>query len=305
MASDLALGKDLGGPLNILWGRKQVLRIAYGSTTLWLAPVIYVSPDIDGGLLSEVAAWVDEIPIIGPFLGAGIGLIGELIAFLIPDGILSILGRVTSIMRSQATCNTDDSFVEVVVGSTGYKGLVTDVLAHYDESGAGRSGVGFRLIDSTLAMIVRTSSVTSVVEGCGLYRIGDVLRLETYGPAHLHTLFRNGQVVGFYSDLGGLTLGAGHRSVAVSMQAEIATVGGARSNSPNFASLLAGDLQTVLTPVGSAGSAGGANAPKVTGGIDFDVQDVSASPGGAGSGGGADHPWSVVLAPGWTWLDQQ
>lgn len=313
MAFEMALGGDGGGPMNMFVGTAQVVKVVYVDSslteeTLWVMPVISITSDIDGGLLNEVAAWVDEIPIIGPFLGAGIAFIGDLIQFLIPDGIAAILGTVTNVMRSEGTTATDDCYVEVVVGSVGYKGLITDVLTHYSENGSAAQGVGFRLMDSTLAIVQRSGGVTNVVEGCGLYQIGDVLRLETYGSLHAHSLYRNGSLVGIFSDLGGLTLGAGHRAVSLAMQAEVATVGGARSTSPNFTSLIAGDLQTVLTPAtGGAGSASGADAPTTVGGDDpFDgFSDNSADPGGAGSAGGADHPWSVVL-PSWaTWLDQQ
>jgi hypothetical protein len=164
------------------------------------------------------------------------------------------------------------------------------------------------MVDSTLAIVQRSSGVTVVVEGCGWYQIGDILRLETWGLAHLHTLYRNGKIVGVWDDVGGITLGAGFRSVALSMQAEVATVGGARSTSPNITSLIAGDLQTILgTLIGAAGAAGGADAPTTAGGDDpfAGLTVVSADPGGAGTTGGADHPWSIVLPPGLTWLDQQ
>lgn len=305
MAADLALGGDAGGPMNMFIGSQQVVGVYWGDVALWTQPVITITADVDGGLLSEIAAWVDEIPIVGPFIGAGIALIGDLIQFLIPDGILAILGTVTSVMRSEGTTATDDNFVEVVVGSIGYKGLITDVLAHYPGSGSASQGMGFRLMDSTLALIQRESGVTTVVEGCGLYQIGDTLRLETHASLHWHQLFRNGQTVGIWDDVGGLTLGAGYRTVAMSMQAEIATEGGARSTSPNFSSLIAGDLQTNFSlAMGGAGSASGADAPTTSGGDDpFDFSDVSADPGDAGGTGGANHPWSIVLPASLAWLD--
>lgn len=308
MAADLALGGDQGGPMNMFVGTLQVQAVYWSDedstvTALWTKPIITITADVDGGLLSEIAAWVDEVPIIGPFLGAGIGLIGDLIQFLIPDGILAVLGSVTSVMRSEGTTDTDDNFVEVVVGSVGYKGLITDVLAHYPGDGSGTQGVGFRLMDSTLALIERTSGTTTVQGGCGLYQIGDTLRLETHASLHWHQLFRNGKTVGFFDDLGGLTLGAGYRTVAMSMQAEIATEGGARSTSPNFSSLIAGDLQTNFSlAMGGAGSTSGADAPTTSGGDDpYDFSDVSADPGGAGGSGGADRPWAYVLNG---WLSQ-
>jgi len=296
MAADLALGKDQGGPLNMFWGSKQVLKVAYGSTTVWLQPIINISPDFDGGLLSELEAWVDEIPIIGTWLGAGIGLIGDLIAFLIPGNILAILGKVTSYLRSEAVTATDDQFVEVVVATKGYTGLATDVLCHYNEDGSGHQGIGFRLMDSTLAMIQRSGGVTNVVEGCGWYQINDTIRLETWAAAHYHTLLVNGQIRGIFDDLGGLSIGAGFRAVAMAMQAEVATSGGSRSNSPAFKSLIAGDLQTFMDVVASgAESSGGADHPTTVGGVDYDPYDVTANPGGAGAQGGADHTWSYVL----------
>lgn len=309
----MALGRDQGGPMNIFLGTQQIVKVIYvtgalAEETLWTQPIITITSDVDGGLLSEIAAWVDEIPIIGPFIGAGVAWVGSLIQFLIPD-IAAILGTVTNVMRSEGTTATDDCYVEVVVGSIGYKGLITDVLIHYSEDGTGNQGVGFRLMDSTLAIVQRSNiglgASTAVVEGCGLYQIGDVLRMESYGELHVHTLLKNGQVVGIFDDLGGLTMGTGHRAVALSMQGEVATQGGARSTSPSFASLIAGDLQTVLTPAsGGSGLAVGVDAPTIVGGDDpFVLGDNSAQPGGAGLGVGADHTWSVVL-PGWlTWLD--
>jgi hypothetical protein len=291
--------------MNMFVGTKQVVGVYWSDassvvTALWTQPVITITSDVDGGLLSEVAAWVDEIPIIGPFIGAGIALIGDLIQFLIPDGIAAILGTVTSVMRSEGTTATDDNYVEVVVGSTGYKGLITDVLTAYPGNGSAAQGVGIRLMDSTLAIVQRSGGVTNVVEGCGIYQIGDVLRLENYGALHSHTLFKNGQVVGIFDDLGGLTLGAGFRTVALSMQAEVATIGGARSTSPSFSSLIAGDLQTIIEPAsGGAGATGGADAPTTQGGDDPFVFDNSADPGGAGGTGGADHTWSQVLPAWW------
>lgn len=305
MAADLALGADQGGPMNMFWGSRQVVGVYWGSVALWVQPIITITSDVDGGLLSEIAAWVDEIPILGPFLGAGIALIGDLIQFLIPPGIAAILGTVTNVMRSEGTTATDDNFVEVTVGSIGYKGLITDVLAHYPDNGGGAQGIGFRMVDSTLAIVQRTAPLgfasTSVMEGCGLYQIGDVIRLETHASLHYHQLFRNGQTVGIWDDAGGLTLDSHHRTVALSMQAEIATIGGARSTSPNFTRLVAGDLQTNFSlATGGSGSAGGADAPKVTGGDDPFVTNVSADPGGAGSAGGSDHPWSLVLPAWWS-----
>jgi hypothetical protein len=313
MSFDLALGGDPGGPMNMFMGNNQVVKVIYVNNTLteetlWTMPIITIASDVDGGLLSEVAAWVDEIPIIGPFIGAGIAFIGDLIQFLIPDGIAAILGTVTSIMRSEGTTGTDDSYVEVIVGSKGYTGLITDILTHYPENGSGSQGVGFRMVDSTLAIVQRSSGITNVVTGAGFYQIGDRLRLESWGLAHFHTLYRNGLIVGVYDDFGGITLGTGFRSIALSMQAEVATVGGARSTSPNITSLIAGDLQTILgTLIGAAGAAGGADAPTTAGGNDpfAGLTVVSASPGGAGTTGGADHTWSTVLPPGLTWLDQQ
>lgn len=286
--------------MNMFWGSRQVVGVYWGDVALWTMPVISIISDIDGGLLSEVAAWVDEIPIIGPWLGAGIALIGDLIQFLLPPGIAEILGTVTSVMRSEGTTATDDNFIEVTVGSTGYKGLITDVLAHYPDDGTGSQGIGFRLMDSTLAIVQRAGGISTVVEGCGLYQIGDVLRFETHASLQWHQLFRNGQTVGFFDDLGGMTLDSHHRTVALSMQAEVATANGARSTSPNFTRLVAGDLQTNFSLAsGGAGSAGGSDAPTITGGDDPFVFDVSADPGSAGSAGGADHTWSMVLPAWW------
>lgn len=311
MTYDLALGSDQGGPMNMFVGGLQVQSVVYvdddlNEDTLWVMPVITISTDIgDNGLISEVAAWVDEIPIVGPFLGAGIAWLGSLIQMLIPDGVAAVLGTITSTMRSEGTTATDDNFVEVVVGSVGYQGLITDVLAHYPEDGSSSQGLGFRLVDSTLSIVQRSNiglgPSTAVVEGCGLYTIGDTIRLETYAELHYHTLLRNGWIVGIYDDLGGLTLGAGYRTVALSMQAEIATEGGARSTSPNFVSLIAGDLQTSFSLAsGGSGSAGGADGPTVTATDDdaYDFSDVSADPGGAGSTGGADQTSSYTV-PGW------
>lgn len=305
MPADLALGADQGGPMNMFWGNRQVIGVYWGDVALWVQPVIAITSDIDGGLLSEVAAWVDEIPIIGPFIGAGIAFIGELIQFLIPANIAAVLGTVTNVMRSEGTTGTDDCYVEVVVGSMGYTGLITDVLTHYSEDGTASQGIGFRLMDSTLAIVQRTGGSTGVVEGCGLYQIGDVLRFETYGSLHAHSLWRNGQLVGLYDDLGGITIGAGHRAVSLAMQAEVATSGGARSTSPNLSSLIAGDLQTFLTLTGGDSGIGvGADAPTTVGGDDpFVFNDNSAQPGGAGVGIGASHPWSIVLPSYLTWLD--
>lgn len=312
MAFDLALGADQGAPMNMFWGRKQVIGVYWGTDALWTQPVISITSDIgDSGLLSEIAAWVDEIPIIGPFVGAGIAFLGQLIQMLIPDGLAEVLGTITSIMRSEGTTDTDDNFVEVVVGSMGYQGLITDVLAHYPGNGSSSQGIGFRLVDSTLSLVERSNpldlgAVTNVMAGAGLYNIGSRIRLESYSELHYHQLFLNGDLVCFYEDAGTLTLGAGYRTVALMMQAEIATVGGARSTSPNFVSLIAGDLQTNFSlSAGGSGSAGGADAPTTTGGDDlYDFTDVSAAPGGAGSVGGVDHTWSVVL-PSWlSWIDQ-
>lgn len=297
MSTDLALGSDQGGPLNLKWGNQQVVAVKWGTLTLWLQPIINITVDDDNGLLADLAAWVDEIPIVGTFYGAGIGLIGKLIAFLIPDGIAATLGKVTSYLRSEAVCATDDSFVEVTVGSVGYKGLTTDVLAHYSENGSGTQGVGFRLIDSTLALVIRTHGSTVVKEGAGLYKIGDVLRFETHATTHHHELYKNGKLKAAYNDIGELTLGPGNRAVAVLMQAEIETANGARSNSPSLASLIAGDLQTRLA-IPTAKMTIGVDAPLVVGGEDFDVHDVSALPGTAGMGMGARHPSSVVV-PKW------
>lgn len=296
--------------MNMFVGTNQVQAVIWvdGSgtaDTLWVMPVITVNSDIDDGLLSEVAAWIDEIPIVGAFIGAGIAFLGQLIQFLIPDGIAAVLGTVTSVMRSEGTTSTDDNFVEVVVGSIGYKGLITDVLAHYPGDGSGSQGIGFRLVDSTLAIVLRSNPLglgasTSAVTGAGLYQIGDVLRFQTYADLHFHTLSRNGKVVGIYDDLGTLTIGAGYRTVALSMQAEISTIGGARSDSAKFVSLVAGDLQTNFSLAsGGGGGAGGADAPTTVGGDDpYNFTDVSADPGGAGASGGAHHPW-VTITPAW------
>jgi hypothetical protein len=295
MAGDLALGGDLGGPLNIFFGSKQVVAVKCGTTTLWLQPEITYGPDTDNGLLADLEAWVDEIPILGLWLGAGIGLIGNLITFLIPDGVAATLGKVTNTIRSEGSLDTDNAYIEVVVGSTGYPGLITDVLAHYSEDGTGREGLGFRLVDSTLAMVQRHNSSTTVVQSGGVYKIGDVIRLESNsvaGTGKVNVLYRNGRKV-CERDALSLDTGVGYRAVAMSMQAEIETQNGARSNSPYFSRFQAGDLQTKAR-VGTARISIGVDMPKVVGGEDTDQGDVSSLPGSARFGIGARHLSAVV-----------
>lgn len=164
-----------------------------------------------------------------------IGSIGNMVQMLVPDGLVG-LGTQTSRSRYQDPTIVDDGYVEAIAGSTGDKGLYTQVFRRYSSDGSSSAGVGLELMDSTVSIVRRVASVDAIIKPnvCAFAR-GDKLRLHESGDTH--TVYRNGNQVGQWVDsVGSAHVGAQYRSIAMVMQASKELLG-PRRYSPMLANM--------------------------------------------------------------------
>lgn len=146
-----------------------------------------------------------------------IGQVNGAARLLIPDGLLS-LDTQTSVMRYPTLLSGDNGYLEVKVADYGTPGMITRVFRRFANDGSAARGVGFELRDSGVSIVRRVGGVDTLMKpGVSAFTPGDRLRLIQ--NEDVHTLKRNGHVVGEWDDLGDTAArGASNRSVGMLMQ---------------------------------------------------------------------------------------
>lgn len=138
----------------------------------------------------------------------------------IPDGLIGLDLQTDRVRFNAAQVPQDDYYAEFRIGSQGSGNSITgtahrtDVFARVSNA-AFSHGVGVRLLNSQLSIVRRVLGIDTVMEpDCGAFTVGDTVRLA--GVGDVHTLRRNGTVVGVWNDIGHTAArGSDNRSIGV------------------------------------------------------------------------------------------
>lgn len=151
--------------------------------------------------------WINETP--GNTYHAGV--VGRTMRMAgLPDE--GLVFQTTSRFRHDLTL-PDDGYVEIKPATFGMAGYRTQVYRRYDDSGSKAAGVGIDLQGSALSIVSRLNSADTI-HRCKTFTAEDTIRLVQVGD--VHTLYRNGTVVGTWNDSGHTAhRGAGYRSVGI------------------------------------------------------------------------------------------
>jgi hypothetical protein len=198
-------------PTAIYIGGTAVKEVRWGSSLLWRPAGVFA----DFGALPDAAVlpapWINET--FASLYDAGI--VGGTLRLSVPSDVTA-LPLQDSRFRHTLTL-PDDGYLEVKVGAKGAGGIWTQAFRRYDGGGTFTGGVGIHLQGSALYIVARYSSSDVFLIPCGAFVDDDVLRLKQAGQ--LHTMSRNGAVVGTWNDTSHLAhVGVGFRSVGVHVQ---------------------------------------------------------------------------------------
>lgn len=202
--------------IDVRRGSTLINEIRRGSTLVWSRTSIYDGFDRDDA---------DTLGADWTYSGSTtykLGIENNTGRVRIPEGLI---GGFFSLNTSRAwfnvaTADGDDGFVECQPSSLGSGasggspgGYITQVFGRVS-NGAFTHGVGIHMVAGQLSIVRRVGGTDSIRASAGTYQAGDVLRLTYVG--NLHTLTRNGAVVGTWDDSGATAAsGAGYRTLGI------------------------------------------------------------------------------------------
>jgi len=140
----------------------------------------------------------------------------------IPEGLIGgfFSLEVSRAWFNVATADGDDGYVECQPSNLGSSasggspgGYISQVFGRVS-NGTLTHGVGIQMIAGQLSIVRRVADTDTTMASAGTYQAGDVLRLTYVG--NVHTLTRNGAVVGVWDDSGATaSSGAGYRTLGI------------------------------------------------------------------------------------------
>lgn len=195
-------------------GSTEITQLRLGSTLIWAKT--NVRDDFNrADQIGLGPAWTDHGDATGDYRAAIAQ--GAYARINIPDVILD-LGQDLKVSRwryNAAVLPGDNGYVEVRVANAGdvtKANIITQVFARMSNS-AFTHGVGFQF-DSGMCRIVRRVGGTDTVMDPGKpYATGDIIRMTFNGQ--VYSLYRNGSLIGGWTDTGTASVGAGFRSLGV------------------------------------------------------------------------------------------
>lgn len=197
-----------------------------------IAKQIGLIPDDLGNLLDPINYVIDELGKVVGTLTCGkykniggnvlegvcyvIGVVNQAARMMVPDGLMS-LDKTVGKMRHPTQLTSPDGWLEIQVAEAGSPGFGTQLYRRYSNDGSGKYGVGMDLRDNMVSIVRRVNGVETVVApNLGAFGPASTLRLDQLG--NVHTLSRNGDVLGAWPDnTGTAAKGAGYQSVAMVM----------------------------------------------------------------------------------------
>lgn len=193
-------------------GSQDVLAAYIGSDLVWSKTAIFETFDVADTSNLESLGFVHY--------GSStykIAVNGGVARVNMPDGISELGQFIDRVRFDDAVAPADDGYLQFRVDTSGsapspsVDHYITDVLGR-GSNGDVTDGVGVRLENSAVGIVRRVSDVDTLMEPCGAFAPGDVLRLKMSGD--LYTLTRNGAFAGEWNDTGEtVTVGAGNRSL--------------------------------------------------------------------------------------------
>lgn len=203
-------------------GSTPVTGLYRGSVKVWSRNRIFDNfsgPNVD---LNDTGRWAD----LGPSTDYRAAIVDGVMRLGLPDGLIAATNRFSRARFIAATHESDDGYVECRVatkgnGSPPLGGIssTTIVYRRSNSTGSGSThGVGIGLRESKLFIALRASSIDAEMVQCGSFGAGDICRLKQFG--NVHTMFRNGQIVGVWDDKDSLaSKGPGFRSLSIRVDA--------------------------------------------------------------------------------------
>lgn len=163
--------------------------------------------------------WTDH----GPSSTYKAGVVNGMCRLAVPDGLVG-LSLITSRQRYNAeTLDKDDGYIEFRIGTQGSGPSITGDLCRTTVFGRLSNngfthGVGVGVDSSTIRIVRRVNNTETVMENCGAFAAGDIIRYHFQGD--LHTVRRNGRFAGEWEDTGRTAArGAGNRSLGLVVMA--------------------------------------------------------------------------------------
>lgn len=182
------------------YGGLDLERLVLGLTTIWTRTSLFDGFDYENGPL-DPERWVHLESDPGTYK---LGVVDGAMRLDIPDNTFAIgIATQRSRYRFATPHEADNGYVEVRVANIGKSDHRTHVFRR--SSVDGKYGVGMELRSGSMHICNRTPASDALMVNCGAVSSGDIWRLHQVGD--LHTMFRNGRVVGEWDD----TANAGRR----------------------------------------------------------------------------------------------
>lgn len=203
-------------------GSQRITARYLGSALVWSSTRIVLDFDGPNMDLDDTGDWVD----LGSATDYKAAIHDGMMRLDLPDGLLVQMHR-TSQARYDTQHPTDDGFIEVVPGTKGngtppiFSGATytTEVFRRGNNTGSTAThGVGIRMRESRLFIVRNVAGTKTEMADCGSFAANDRLRLKQAG--NVHTMYRNGHLVGAWDDAGSTAQkGANYRSLIVRVDA--------------------------------------------------------------------------------------
>ena len=191
------------------YGSIDLERLVLGSTVIWTKTSLYDGFDYPDGPL-DPALWTHLGSSPGTYK---LGVVDGAMRLAIPDNTMAIgIAKQLSRYRFNNPHPAANGFIETRVANIGKSDHRTHVFRRSSVDGA--DGVGMQLRAGRLHIVRRVGGTDTLMVDCGAIGTGDRIRMHQAG--NLHSMFRNGRVVGEWDDSGATASSdAAHRSLMV------------------------------------------------------------------------------------------
>lgn len=203
-------------------GSTPITALYRGSVKIWSRNRIFDNFSGANMDLEDTGRWVD----LGPSTDYKAAIVDGVMRLGLPDGLLAATNRFSRARFTSVQHPSDDGYIECRAatkgnGSPPFGGAsaTTIVYRRSNNTGTGHThGVGIGMRESKLFIALRASSIDAEMVQCGSFGAGDIFRLKQI--ENVHTMFRNGQIVGVWPDTNNLAAkGLNYRSMVVRVDA--------------------------------------------------------------------------------------